>query len=129
MFQLLLVVKERCISLIFILLSRSIAEKMNLVKSNVQEVQGGNIELIKGELVQIQQSSCPISLQHSLKDSNTIDPQGKKGIAVYGGIMEKVTKPTDSCSPIAVVLKGSGSVWIFIILIRKFSVKDMYCPH
>ena len=80
------------------LLSRTMAEKMNLIKLNIQEVQGGKqVGLMKGEPVKIQlRGAIPFHCNTTRRVPIPLMPKVKQELKRMedAGVIKKVTEPT-----------------------------------
>ena len=103
------------------LLSRAMAEKLNLITLNVQEVSGHTtVGLMKSDPVKIKlkNSAVPFHCSTARRIPIPLKPKVKAELKRMeeAGIIEKVTEPTDWCSPIVVVPKANGAVRICVDL-------------
>ncbi len=87
------------------------ARKMNLIKLNIEEVKYNNFGLMKGEHIKIQlnEGAKPFHCNTARRIPIPYMPKVKEELKRMeeSGVIEKVTEPTDWCSPIVVVPKSS----------------------
>ena len=99
------------------------AEKMNLIKLNIQEVQGRKqFGLMKEEPVKIQlrEGAVFFHCNTARRVPILLTPKAKQELKQMedASIINKVTEPTDWCSPMVVVPKKNGDVRICVNLRR-----------